>query len=336
MCPSNKNRGAALITVLFITVLFASLLVAYAYRLNLIRDEYQVQSYTEKLILLGMSAESWALKFLSDDSRKNKFDSLSEDWARSINDLPIDRASITAKIIDLNRFINLNRFVNTTAGDKNQASVYDTSDRQLISRLFQLIGVEGDLDAIDSLIDWQDRDDVQTNSGYESAEYQLLNPPYRSANNALQDVNELALVKGFSHELINKLKPYVSAHPGWDLKVNVNTAGKMVLMSLWDKIDERVADELINIRSVEPWSSVRGFVADLQIVSGQSEENVLKALGREDYSPLSTQSRHFLLDIKIKLDDWVMSYDVMVARQTEERVVSTIALSRDVKFLKSQ
>jgi len=106
----NHHKGAALIVVLLIVMLTASLFIQFAYRESLKSDIELISGQVDRSVFVALSAERWAKKLLSDDARKSAVDTLDEDWTQNVKDLPIDDTLVTAQLIDLNRFINLNRF----------------------------------------------------------------------------------------------------------------------------------------------------------------------------------------------------------------------------------
>ena len=71
--------------------------------------------------------------------------------------------------------------------------------------------------------------------------------PYAAKNARLDTVDELALLKGYTPEVINKLRRcatvFGSASDGeFSTKINVNTAPRKVLASL----DDRMSDDLVD------------------------------------------------------------------------------------------
>jgi len=109
-----------------------------------------------------------------------------------------------------------------------------------------------------SLADWQDSDDQTRSNGAEKPYYQSLKPPYTTRNGKLASIAELSLVKGFTPEIIAKLKPFVTiyAEQAGALamsRVNINTASKEVLTALDDSIDERMAERILEQRRLKPF-----------------------------------------------------------------------------------
>jgi len=59
-----------------------------------------------------------------------------------------------------------------------------------------------------------------------------MKTPYRAANLLMQSVDELRLVRGFTPEIVEKLRPWITALPQ-PTEINVNTASKDVLGALF-------------------------------------------------------------------------------------------------------
>lgn len=134
----------------------------------------------------------------------------------------------------------------------------------------------------DCLNDWADADDKLRNYGAETEDYyaQQDSPPHKAKNLPLDTVGELLLIKGFTKEMVYGGLPE-DADEGdepmrgmadllttfGDDKVNVNAAGKEVLMTL-PGVDDIVAEDIMLERA--------GYPATI----GEVLSNV--ARGRED------------------------------------------------------
>jgi general secretion pathway protein K len=97
------------------------------------------------------------------------------------------------------------------------------------------------------LADWLDSDDLTSSGGAETPYYQTLKPPYRARNGKLATLTELLLVRGFTPEIVGKLRPFVTVYPmqtGYDQHININTAPKEVIVALDDKISDSMAERL--------------------------------------------------------------------------------------------
>src|SRR5437773_365412 len=117
---------------------------------------------------------------------------------------------------------------------------------ELADRLPRLLAVLG-LDAAlaDALADWTDADDTPRPLGAERAYYLGLTPPYAPRNAPLGSVGELALVRGFTRPVVERLRPYVTV--AREARVNPNTASREVLLAVVD--DPAAVERLLAARA---------------------------------------------------------------------------------------
>ena len=117
---------------------------------------------------------------------------------------------------------------------------------ELADRLPRLLAVLG-LDAAlaDALADWTDADDTPRPLGAERAYYLGLTSPYAPRNAPLGSVGELALVRGFTRPVVERLRPYVTVAP--EARVNPNTASREVLLAVVD--DAAAVERLLAARA---------------------------------------------------------------------------------------
>ena len=98
--------------------------------------------------------------------------------------------------------------------------------------------------------------------GAEDIEYLSLPQPYRSANQPLQSVEELRLVKGFTAKIVEKLRPYVTALPV-PTTINVNTAPDQVLAALFTNLPAAALQPVLDSRVSQPFADATQFIARL-------------------------------------------------------------------------
>jgi len=126
---------------------------------------------------------------------------------------------------------------------------------------------------VPAIIDWTDDDDNVTcllfvtreNMGVESDYYSMLDPAYRCKNKPLEAVEEMLLIKGITPEIFERMRSYVTVYG--DGKVNLNSAPKLVIESLSEKMDTAVAQMVVERRKIEPFQSV----AELRDVPGMTD-----------------------------------------------------------------
>jgi type II secretory pathway component PulK len=80
----------------------------------------------------------------------------------------------------------------------------NTAPREHLLALFQQL-IPTDVDAeelVESLLDWRDEDEQALPKGAESDYYQIQEPPTRAKNRALESVEELLLIRGFTADVV--------------------------------------------------------------------------------------------------------------------------------------
>src|SRR6185295_6596025 len=244
--PRSDERGIALLlTLLVLTILVALILEFDAEARREYRDAAAFRDNFKATVLARASVQA-ARGVLQQDLQKDKqanqfFDSLTDIWALPITNYTLGDGLLNAKIEDELGKLNLNDLA--TAGDDTAKA----KKLQQVKRCFELLQINPDL--VDAIVDWVDKDEDQQPAGAESLYYQTLRPPYKAANNKLQTLLELRLIKGMTPEIIEKLSKVVTVFPiEGGKKVNINTAGPLILQALDPAITQSIATEIIQAR----------------------------------------------------------------------------------------
>jgi len=250
----KNQKGFALI----LTLLMISMMVVVTLQFNraVWSGLYGSSNLKEagRLRLVARSGFECALVVLSEDASQNKVDSLREPWAQS-RELSLQSTALFEKghfmveISDLSGKIQINQLVDDK-GDWRPAQ-RDLFKRFLLSKSF---GLDPDnvLNLMDFIKDWLDPDEEITRFGAESGYYQGLEPPYACGNGPLQSLDRLTLIKGMSEELVfgtsekQGIMPHLSLYG--DGKININTAGPLVLQALSPEMTEDMVKDMIDYR----------------------------------------------------------------------------------------
>jgi general secretion pathway protein K len=245
------ERGIALLVTLLILVLVVAL-ANEIFRLG--ARAAQTSAYGRDSIRCGLLAQAGtgaARVALRQDARDNDFDTLDEIWSREAPPFELGDGAIRVTVEDEERKLNLNLLVlqNGNAVDENRLGQF----RLLLTQL----GLDPSL--ADAVVDWLDNDDSPRVGGAESSYYEALPFPYKAKNDLFDSIDELRLVRGFTPEIFEKLRPFVTVTSSG--KVNINTAPKEVLMSLSageiaaeaGQIDAAAADQLMAYRLQHPF-----------------------------------------------------------------------------------
>lgn len=275
---TKRQQGVAIITALLIVTIATTVSITISTRLQLdVRRTGNLIALDQAQFYL-LAAEEWSQRILRKDKEDSTFDSLDEDWAIELPPIPVDGGSIQGRLTDLHACLNINSLVTGNAVDAT------TKDR--LSRLFNRLGVKGDL--TQAIADWIDSDLETSNpNGAEDGYYLNLEAPYRTANTRLHSVSELRLIKGFEEfETFDLVESHLCAFiiDGGEIAINVNTASAEVLQSLSAEMTESMVDEIIERRNEEPFTDLKEFTSFAKLGT------IIK-----DTEKLSTSSEYFLL-----------------------------------------
>ncbi|MCH2340437.1 type II secretion system minor pseudopilin GspK [Pseudomonas sp. NPDC047963] len=256
----KAQRGVALITVLLVvaivTVICAGMIARQ--QLSIRGTGNQLQARQAWHYALGGEALAQTLlrrdlQLSGEGTGQPAVDHLLEAWAlpQPAYDLDEGQGQVQIRIEDLAGRFNLNSLVQEQ--QPNAAAL--AQFRRLLLRL-QITEPYAE-----RLVDWLDSD--QQPSGEQGAEdnaYLLLDPPYRTAGNRLEDLSELRLLLGMRDEDFQRLAPYVAALPA-DTPLNVNTASAIVLSSLAESLSPSAAESLVKARQAAPFRDTATFMA---------------------------------------------------------------------------
>ncbi|HMX98367.1 MAG TPA: type II secretion system minor pseudopilin GspK [Agitococcus sp.] len=274
--PHNKQQGVALITVLLVVAMAMVLAVAMVKsQQSLLRRSSSVFSQ-DQAYLYTLGAESFAKSILQDDKDKDKNkntpqDSLNENWAKKIPAFPVEGGFVQAQIEDLQGKFNLNTIWQEGQIDMAAVTTYQ--------RLLVALDISPML--VSPIIDWLDTDNLPYDSdGAEEDWYLRLKPAYRAANHPFVSIEELALLRGYTPEIVAKLKPYVSALPA-KTTININTASDVVLAALSDNLTLNMAKDMVSRRPKEGYGSVDNFMqlSEFANLSQEDKQKISKLIG---------------------------------------------------------
>lgn len=145
--------------------------------------------------------------------------------------------------------------ISDESGKININDVAQSKTMEALKRLGMRLQFPGDI--WPAVADWIDSDDIQISGGAESAYYRTLRPPYSARNSKLLTMTELSLIKGITPEIVGKLRSNLTTFPedanSPQSKININTAPKEVLAALDDRIDDRMAEQIMERRRLQPF-----------------------------------------------------------------------------------
>lgn len=250
----RDEQGIALITVMLVVALATMLAV------SMMRSQHLSLRYAEGLfsqdqaMLYTQGAEAFVqdllMRDLEDDKRQKKeTDHPGETWAKPFPPFPVEGGRVQAQLSDLQGRFNLNLLLRENGVDAAAQAYFK-----------RLLGNHDLPDTLDApLIDWMDADSEPTGvDGAEDDFYTRMTEPYRAANQPLTDVSELLLIKGFTPDIVERLRPLVSVLPT-TAGLNVNTATPALIQALSENMTAAGAAELAQQRPLEGYETVEQF-----------------------------------------------------------------------------
>lgn len=246
MSGRGKQRGAVLLVVLAVITLLSALLADWAFSSLIELRLAETFRDSSRAYYLARGGVTVGRMLLQED--RNGYDAAGELWAVGVPSYPVGEGGvISIAIEDLDGRLDLNRIVDGTGYNP-------TVHRERLRRLLDALGVVEKDELVDALFDWLDRNDSREPYGAESDYYQGLAPPYRAKDGRLDSLDELLLVKGFTPELLELLRPYVAVGNGG--RLNLNTASVEVLRCWHAEMTAGAAEALVEARQGEPFKSL--------------------------------------------------------------------------------
>ena len=249
----TDERGMALL----ITIMIISLLVVVTLEFGrTMRQNYIAAAnlkHSEQLGAVARSGITLAVALLEIDSQETEVDSLLEEWATVAGtDLAglFDQGGLQLRIKDLSGNLQINSLV--------KEGEVGIGAREILSRLLMSgeFAIKDEKEAeeiVDSLVDWLDADDRESDGGAENSFYQSLSPAYSCRNGPVDFVEELLLVKGITPALLfgveekKGLSQFITVH-GDDDKININTAEPGLLQAINPQVSSDLAKDMDEFR----------------------------------------------------------------------------------------
>jgi general secretion pathway protein K len=242
------EKGFALLLTLIVTALMVAALVEMIHQVYVDISLSRGYRDGQQASLLAESGITGGIKLLQLSQLGKDNTSLNDAWATPVK-LDDETGSIEITVVEESGRINLNNLLFNNDGS-------ETDTRKALKRLGIRLQIPDEVWS--NLADWQDSDDLSRSNNAETPYYRSLKPPYAARNGKLATITELSLVKGFTPEIVAKLKPFVTIYADQagepQSRVNINTASKEVLAALDDEIDDRMAERILEARRLKPFS----------------------------------------------------------------------------------
>jgi len=249
----RSERGVALLLALLTMVLLTVVVIEFTFSTQVDYRRATMWASSRRAAEVASGGLMLASEVLRTDAQFGNTDSLADLWARELPPIDTGVGLLSVRIEDEQGKLNLNELA--------------TGALSPSGRRFSLLLTKLQLDPnlASSLADWMDRNN-EPGAGPLAAEsdwYSRLPHPYQARNGPLRSYAEMALVRGFTPEVLARLRRFVTVLPDGEQKLNINTAPPEVLLV----IDPRLADEglvkrLVEARSMVPFartSSIRAI-----------------------------------------------------------------------------
>jgi len=258
MRPPCRQRGVALITAILITALVSSVALNLAWDNALDLRRTMTLLYRDQAVQVAMGAESWVQSILGDDLAETETDHLGEIWASELPGLPVQSDVVQGELFgvieDLQGRFNINNLV-------DQEGRVEEESLEQFQRLLTALGLDPRFAGIAA--DWIDSNvDASFPDGAEDSIYTGMIPPYRTANQTLTSVSELAAIEGMDRATFRTLEPHITALPG-RTGINANTATVAVLQSLDENMTLSDVEGLIQEREAGGFTEIETSFASL-------------------------------------------------------------------------
>jgi len=255
---STRQQGVVLLIVLFFALLLTSSIATFTRRAIIdasVAHNRDAAARAEALARSGIRLGKSVLIMdrIQEEASQQAIDSHQDAWSElSAIEIPGgDGAILKIRIEDSGTLFNLNSIFDYAEGGAPYAET-----EPFLKAFFEKVIDEMKIppgekyydisELSEALMDWVDADGVRLKGGLEDTHYQLQEPPYWAANGPLMSVDDLFLIEGFDHQLVEALRPYITVDPfAGGGGINLNTAPAHVLSLIFfnDGVDDRLADK---------------------------------------------------------------------------------------------
>ncbi len=303
---NRKQTGVALITVMLILSLATIMAVSMVSKQNIdIHRSANILNF-DQAIEMTVYLENYAKRGLNIHFNDLRSSTTSQtdifEWNKYVAvGISIDEISAAGRgrIEDVQARFNLNSLVD---GGGNRVPLQQTRLVTLINNLNADLNLGLNIDYVDALIDWIDPNQNVYRNGAEDAVYTSLELPYTTANQHMNDISELLLVKGINYKQYKILREYVCVLDS-AAAMNINTASEQVLRSLNPAISKIDAAALNNTAQAKNDNKGYGFDTPTAFVRDSSIASL-----RISEVGLDVSSNNFDVISEVRRNDAIIVY----------------------------
>ncbi|HAW3224858.1 TPA: type II secretion system minor pseudopilin GspK [Escherichia coli] len=303
MITLPPKRGMALVMVLLLLAVMASVSVGLSQRISRQTDRMRSLQDYQQATWYAVSAESLALSILN-ENLKNEEHTPIYSWSIGSHLFPLSQGKMAVTLRDAQACFNLNALA-------QPAKVSGEGEGQLITLISRL-----DVPARRAA---QITESLQAFIGggrdgqkQKDSEYLSRPVPFWPAKQPLTDISELRVVQGMDAALYQKIKPLVCVLPMNRQRININSldvSQSVILEALFGPgLSPAQARTLLQQRPGKGWRNVGQFLASPYLK--RVDENVRKQAGEF----LTVNSRYFWLRSDITVNETELTMNSLIAR----------------------
>ena len=317
---ASKQKGLALITVLFVFALVSLLAISMQSRQKMSMAQASASISLTQAQLLALSVEDVAKSGLIFDANRDRdqnelWDTSAEQW----NQLPPTEwagANIEIYVRDLQGLFNLN----SLSPDGVNPSAAMTRFEILINEVSSKTGVLIPSSVASNLKDWLDPNSTA------SSIYQNMEPPYSASGVPFSHPSELMLIEEVDRDIYIALEPYITALPA-KTPLNINTTDPMIFTSWDSKLTLADAEKIVNVtrpgtcgpsvRKANVHESITDLWADSvldPLIKASAGQNATGAWIEGDFS---VNTVYFSVFIKVQVDGQEMILESIIKRDMD-------------------
>ena len=291
----QRLRGAALVSALLVVALATALASSMIWRQDLWLHQVETRRDLAQARVLAIAAVDWARAVLAEDARTSQYDHPSEPWGTKVPQVPAEGGEIGGEMADELSKWNIN---NLLSGGK-----INSAELEVFQRLLKMLELPAELGG--NVASWLGENKEADAGAGQDSYYLQLTPPYRSAKRELSDVDNLLRVRGFDAATVERLRPYVTALPGYN-KVNINTASAIVIAAELPGISPSEAPKIIANRDRIPFRNMTDF---------RNRLSSPQAANPADTDRLDVRSRYFSASVNARYGQAEINCTALLDRQ---------------------
>jgi general secretion pathway protein K len=233
-CRINNQQGIALIVTLLALVLITAMVVEFSYGVYTGTNNLYNWRDSQRLSVMAQSGVNVIARLMKDPATTEDYKTQSEIEMPVVNPFEDFNGTIVVRIEDENAKFNIKTLI-------NQKLQEETDTREGFQRLLRALNLDEKI--ANRMVDYI----IDRNNTTELPEFEV-----GAKHLNFDSVDELLLINGISRKDYDTLLPYITVYG--DGRININSAGKPVLMSLPGEINDSLAENIIAYRKNTPFA----------------------------------------------------------------------------------